>query len=180
MPVRGRRGRTGGVTERKPAGMSWETWIDRQITTAQERGAFENLPGTGRPLPRRDRPQSSYEWALEWAARENGGVTGMLPPGLALRKEREELPARATKAPSEAAVRAMAEDFDDRVREFWRRPQDGPPVAVGLADAEALVEVWRRSRPPVPSPPEPAAAAPAPTRRRWWRRRQRRSSSRSA
>ena len=166
------------MTERKPAGMSWETWIDRQITSAEERGAFADLPGAGRPLPRRDRPQSSYEWALEWASRENGGLTGMLPPGLALRKEREELPARAAAAPSEAAVRAMAEDFDARVAEFWRRPQDGPPVAVGMADVEALVEIWRTSRPVAPPPPAPA---PPQARRRWWRRRgQDRSSSSSA
>ncbi len=164
------------MTERKPAGMSWETWIDRQITTAQERGAFDDLPGAGRPLPRRDRPQSSYEWALEWASRENGGAAGLLPPGLALRKEREELAARAAAAPSEAAVRAMAEDFDDRVRQFWRRPQDGPPVAVGLADVDSLVEIWRTSHPA----PAPESAPPAPRRRWWRRRRQARSRSSSA
>jgi hypothetical protein len=149
------------MTERKPPGMSFETWIDRQITTAEERGAFADLPGAGRPLPRRDRPESSYEWALRWASRENGGLAGMLPPGLALRKEREELPARVVAAPSETAARALVEDFNDRVQAFWRRPQEGPPVAVGQADAEQLVALWRDSRPVAPPP-----APPAPVRRR--------------
>ena len=135
------------MTERKPPGMSFETWIDRQIARAEESGAFTGLPGAGRPLPRRDRPESSYEWALRWASRENGGLAGMLPPGLALRKEKEELPARVIAAPSETVVRALVEDFTDRVLEFWRRPQDGPPVPVerlwqAIAPFPTRSEVW--------------------------------------
>ena len=39
------------MTERKPPGTSWETWIDAQIRVAMEQGAFDNLPGAGKPLP---------------------------------------------------------------------------------------------------------------------------------
>jgi DnaJ family protein C protein 28 len=28
----------------------WESWIDQQIREAQERGAFDNLPGKGKPI----------------------------------------------------------------------------------------------------------------------------------
>jgi DnaJ family protein C protein 28 len=28
----------------------WEKWVDQQIREAQERGEFDNLPGTGKPL----------------------------------------------------------------------------------------------------------------------------------
>lgn len=28
----------------------WESWVDQQIREAQERGAFDHLPGKGRPL----------------------------------------------------------------------------------------------------------------------------------
>jgi hypothetical protein len=100
----------------------------------------------------------------------------MLPPGLALRRERDDLPARVAALPSEDAVRAVAEDYNARVEAFWRRPQESrwSPVP-GLADVEALVEGWRRGRPPpVPAPPAaapPAAPVPVPARRRWWRRR---------
>ena len=156
------------MTERKPPGISFETWVDRQIARAEERGAFADLPGAGRPLPLRDRPESSYEWALRWAARENGGVAGMLPPGLALRKEREELPDRVAVAPSEAAVRELVEDFNARVAAFWRRPQEGPPVSVGLADVDALVAHWRASRPRVvPATEREPVPEPEPRRRRW-------------
>ncbi len=155
------------MTERKPPGMSFETWVDAQIARGQERGDFANLPGAGKPLPRRDREQTSYDWALDWARRENADVTGMLPPGLALRKEREDLPARAAQRPSEVAVRALVEDFNDRVRLFWRRPQEGPPVAVGLADVDEVLAEWRRTRPE--APPAPRAEPSPPPRRRFFR-----------
>jgi hypothetical protein len=38
------------MTEREPPGTSWETWIEAQIHVAIERGAFDNLPGAGKPL----------------------------------------------------------------------------------------------------------------------------------
>jgi hypothetical protein len=161
------------MTERKPPGMSFETWVDRQIAAAQERGAFAELAGAGKPLTGLDREQSSYDWALQWARREEGDVTGMLPPALALRRERDRMPDVVPSLPSEAAVRALAEDYNDRVRAFWRRPQEGPPVVPGLADAEALVRLWRATRPLAP-PPAPITTPQPPRRRfRWFRRRER-------
>jgi len=38
------------MTEQKPPGMSWESWIDQQIREAREAGLFDNLPGAGKPL----------------------------------------------------------------------------------------------------------------------------------
>jgi hypothetical protein len=158
------------MTERKPAGMSFETWIDRQIRAAEERGDFADLPGAGKPLPRGDTDESSYDWALKWARRENGDVGGMLPPGLALRRERDRMLDVVPGLPSEAAVRELAEDYNDRVRAFWRRPQEGPPEVPGLADADALVRLWHATRPPA-SPPAPIMAPePRRRRRRWFRR----------
>ena len=34
--------------QRRPG--DWEKWVDQQIREAQERGDFDNLPGTGKPL----------------------------------------------------------------------------------------------------------------------------------
>jgi hypothetical protein len=156
------------MTERKPAGMSFETWVDQQITQAQQKGAFEGL--AGRPLPRREREQSSYEWALEWARRENGGTDGMLPPGLALRKERDGLPEVVAALPSEAAVRALVENYNARVAAHWRRPADRADVVPGMADLDALLAHWRATRPPEPPAVAPVPEPPARRRRWWWRR----------
>jgi hypothetical protein len=37
------------MEERRKA-KDWESWIDEQIRLAQERGEFDNLPGTGKPV----------------------------------------------------------------------------------------------------------------------------------
>jgi hypothetical protein len=158
------------MTDRKPPGMSFETWVDSQIARARDEGAFDDLDGAGKPLPRRTREQTSYDWALEWAKRENADVAGMLPSGLALRKEREELPGLVARQPSEALARAVAEAHNARVDQYYRRPVEGPWVPVGMADVEELVGEWRRTRPVVAAEP-PADASRADRRRGWWRRR---------
>jgi hypothetical protein len=149
--------------------MSFETWVDRQIAQAQERGDFARLPGG--PLKDLDREQTAYDWALAKARREGVDTGAMLPAGLRLRRERDDLPERAARLTSEAEVRALAEDYNARVEAFWRLPAESRWAAVpGLADVEALVEVWERDRPaPQPAPEEPPA--PPPARRRWFRRR---------
>ncbi len=159
------------MTERKPPGMSFETWVESQISQSMARGDFDNLPGAGRPLRLRTGDDSMVEWVVAKARQENIDLFGMLPPGLALRKERDDLPRRAAELPSVGAVRALAEDYNARVQAFWRRPQESrwSPLP-GLADVEALVDDWRRARPPEPEP-EPAPRA-VPPRRRWldrWR-----------
>jgi hypothetical protein len=162
----------GAMTERKPPGVSFETWVEQQIAQGIRRGDFDDLPGAGKPLPSTSDSDSMYGWVIAKARKENLDVFGMLPPGLALRKEREDLPRRAAELPSEAAVRALADDYNERVQAFWRRPQESrfSPVP-GLADVEAIVTHWRENRPP-PEPP-PALPVEEPRRRlsRWWRRR---------
>ena len=154
------------MTERKPVGMSFETWVDSQITRSIERGDFDSLSGTGKPLRGLDRDQTAYDWALAKARAEGVDTAAMLPPGLALRRERDGLPDRAQQLPSEADVRALAEDYNARVEAFWRQPQQSrwSPLP-GLADVDSLVAWWRENRPPPPSPP---VRRPAPARR-WFR-----------
>jgi hypothetical protein len=163
------------MTERKPPGMPFETWVDHQISQGMARGDFTALQGTGKPLPRRSAADDAYEWVVEKARREGINTADMLPPGLALRRERDELPARVVNLPSAEAVRALAEDYNARVEAFWRRPQESrwSPVP-GLADVEALVAGWRESRPPEP-PPSSEPAPPAAARRSWFRARGRRT-----
>jgi hypothetical protein len=158
------------MTERKPPGMSFETWVDSQISRSIARGDFQHLAGAGKPIRGLQREETAYDWAVAKARREGVDTAAMLPPGLALRRERDDMPDRAARLTSEAEVRALAEDYNARVEAFWRRPQESrwSPVP-GLADVEALVAGWLLTRPaPEPEPPTPQA----PPRRRfpWWRR----------
>ena len=47
------------MTERKPPEITFASWIDQQINEAAERGAFDNLPGAGKPLPVGEKPPTA-------------------------------------------------------------------------------------------------------------------------
>jgi hypothetical protein len=155
------------MAERKPPGMSFETWVDRQIREAEERGAFDNLPGAGKPLP--NKPFSMDQWGADWARREGLETEPMLPEPLRLRKEIDRLPAKVAELQSEEAVREVVEDLNLRIKDWIRYP-DGPPHVVVLpVDADAVVEEWRQagSKPAAVTARPPA---PPPRRAPWWRR----------
>ncbi len=154
------------TTERKPASVSFETWVERQVREARERGAFDDLPGAGRPLP-----PSAFDdlsWVREKVRREDLPVRSLLPPSLAVAKEAEELPARLARESSERRVRQLVEDLDARIDAVRRGPQTGPAVLTARLDVEAVVAAWRAQRPAPPAAPPPVEQ-PA-RRRRWWRR----------
>jgi hypothetical protein len=162
------------VTERKPPGVRHEDWIERQIREARERGAFDDLPGTGKPIPGLDRPFTAESWAVEWVRREGGDLGAMLTPLLALRRERAALLEEVVLQPTEAAVRDVVADFNHRLLDEYRRPTRGPFVPVGVLDADETVAVWRQARAGAPEPepaPEPAAEPPRRPRWRAWLRR---------
>ena len=127
------------MTERKPAGMPFENWIDKQIREAEERGAFKNLPGAGKPIPNLD--DDNMWWVKQLMRREN---LSYLPPTLALRKEAEDVLAAVPTAPSEAAVRAMIAKLNDKIRAAIRTPPAGPPLNLLPLDVDEAVESWRR------------------------------------
>jgi hypothetical protein len=158
------------VSGRKPPGTPFEDWVERQVREAQERGDFDHLPGAGAPLRGLDREFSAEQWAADKARREGYDVSAMLPPALALRREREVLLRDVGRLGREPVVREVVADFNDRVRELYRRPADGPLVVVALLDEEAVLEAWRAAR---PAPVVPAAVEPPARRRRWFRRRAR-------
>ena len=164
------------MTTRKPPHLSFPDWVDHQIRAAEAEGAFENLPGAGKPIPDIDRPQDDLAWVAKYLRRENNGnVTEVLPPALALAKEVELLPQTLAKEGSEARVRGLVDDLNERISRAHAQPQVGPPFRVKLVKVEVAVQQWREARaaaraiaaasaalPPVVAPPAP--------RRRWFRR----------
>jgi hypothetical protein len=153
------------MTERKPEGVTFESWVERQIRQARERGAFEGLPGAGAPLPKT--ADDELAWVREKVKARGPAGTALLPPSLAVAKEVEDLPELLSRQRSERRVRELVEDLNRRIDAARRGPQVGPPVRTALLDVEAVVQGWRASLPPPPAPaPEPAR----PARRRRWRR----------
>src|SRR5436190_23946076 len=51
-----------GMTEKKPPKVSWESWIERKIRESMEAGEFDNLPGSGEPIPDLARPYDELWW----------------------------------------------------------------------------------------------------------------------
>ncbi|WP_180357572.1 DUF1992 domain-containing protein [Streptomyces sp. NP160] len=159
------------MSQRKPPGVSRETWVDRQVREAVERGAFDGLEASGKPLDDAVLGQSAGEWAVEWARREGADMTAALPPALALRREREELVEAVPGKPTEESVRAAGDLFNERLDAAYRRPQEVPPVALPFVDLERQLARWREAHPLGPAEPE----APLPGRvpaasRPWWAR----------
>jgi DnaJ homologue, subfamily C, member 28, conserved domain len=158
------------MTERKPSEISFASWIDQKINEAAERGAFDDLPGAGKPLPRTGGAGDGQAWLRDYLRRE--GVSGeeLLPLPLRLRKETERLTAEVQDLSSEREVREVVGELNRRIRQ-WRLIPVGPPVYLRLLDEEALVTRWREAHPRPAAParadhPEPPASRP-----RWWRRR---------
>jgi hypothetical protein len=84
------------MTQRKPAGLGWESWIDRQIREATERGEFDGLPGAGEPIPDLDKPFDELWWVKRKLHSE--GLTYQ-PPSVALARTRT-TPSKLPHAPA--------------------------------------------------------------------------------
>jgi hypothetical protein len=130
------------MTQRKRPGVRFESWIDRQVRSAHERGEFDALPGSGRPLPDLDRPHDEMWWVKRKLRREE---LSYLPPSLALRKEAHDAVAGVNRARTEAEVRERIEAINDKIREAIRRGIRGPELNLVPFDVERIVREWRRS-----------------------------------
>jgi Domain of unknown function (DUF1992) len=157
------------MTERKPSEITFASWVDQQINEAAERGAFDNLPGAGKPLPRWGGSDDGQAWLRDYLRREGVSAEALLPAPLRLRKEIERLTGSVQDLRSEREVREIVRELNRRILE-WRRIPTGPPVYLRLVNEEAMVARWReaRARPTAPiGGDHPGQAAP---RTRWWRR----------
>lgn len=128
------------MTDRKPAGIAWESWIDRQVRQARERGAFDELPGTGRPIPDLDKPFDQQWWVKDKLRRE--GLSYM-SPSVALRKEAHDALEATREAGSEAEVRKIVADINEKIREANRKGIRGPALMLVPFDVEQVVRAWK-------------------------------------
>ena len=123
--------------------MPYESWIDRQIREAIERGEFDNLPGQGKPIKGLGRDDENW-WVKAYLEREQLPLP--LPTALALRKEIMTLQETLGDVPDEESVRQIVSDLNHRIAESHRIRADGPPIVIGLVNVEDAVAEWRRRR----------------------------------
>jgi Domain of unknown function (DUF1992) len=131
------------MTERKPAGTSWETWIDAQIRVATERGAFDNLPGAGKPILNLDQAYDPLWWVKQLVQREQ---ISMLPPSLELLRKVEKELATIEKLSDETTVRGRIAALNVEIAKVNATVVEGPPTRLGTLDVDQVVARWRRTR----------------------------------
>jgi hypothetical protein len=131
------------MTERKPPGIGFGTWVERQIREATERGEFDNLPGAGKPIADLDKPHDELWWVKQKLRREH---LSWLPPTIALRKEAEEALLAASRAGSEDQVRRIVAVINRKILEGNRKAASGPPLDLMPFDVERVVRTWRERR----------------------------------
>jgi hypothetical protein len=131
------------MTERKPPGTSTESWIEAQIRVALEKGAFDNLPGAGKPLPNLDQEYDPLWWVKQLVQREQ---LSMLPPSLELLRKVEKELATFETLHDEATVRRRVAALNVEIAKVNRTAVEGPPTRLGTLDVDQIVARWRRTR----------------------------------
>ena len=131
------------MTERKPPGTSWETWIEAQIRVAREQGAFDDLPGAGKPLPNLGHAYDPDWWVKQLVQREQISI---LPPSLELLRKVEKELAAIEKLDDEATVRRRVATLNVEIAKVNATVMEGPPTRLGTLDVDKIVARWRRTR----------------------------------
>ena len=131
------------MTERKPPGTSWETWIDAQIRVAREQGAFDNLPGAGKPLPNLGQEHDPDWWVKQLVQREQISI---LPPSLELLRKVETELAAIEKVHDEATVRGRVAALNAEIAKVNATVLEGPPTRLSTLEVDKVVAKWRRMR----------------------------------
>jgi hypothetical protein len=122
---------------RRPPQIRFESWVDPQIREAQEQGAFDNLPGAGKPLPGLDEPYDPLWWVKQKIRDEK---LSLLPDALEIRLQLD----RALESRTEADLREALTALNARIAHLNARVVEGPPTTLAPVDIEAAVQRWRR------------------------------------
>ena len=128
------------MTERKPAGKSWQSWIEELIHHAREAGEFDELEGAGKPIPGITDPYDPDWWVKRLLQRERLTV---LPPALELLRKVESGLAALWSVRSEAEVRSRVSALNVEITKVNSRVVEGPPTRLASLDVDEIVGEWR-------------------------------------
>ena len=128
------------MTPRKPVGLTWEGFLDRQVREAEEAGAFQNLPGAGKPIPGVEAPHDELWWVKGFLKREG---LNLLPGALELKLEVERKLEQIQGLFMEVEVLREVEVLNERIRTWNSRATEGS--GVGEIDLERVLARWRAS-----------------------------------
>jgi len=131
------------MSERKPPGKRWETWVEEKIRESQVEGGFERLEGQGKPIPGLDAPYDPLWWVKKLLEREKLSV---LPLALEVRASVDRAMAAMWSLPSEVHVRTRVTAINAEIGRANRSTAEGPPTTLAPLDVEDVLAEWRRRR----------------------------------
>jgi len=108
-----------------------------------EEGAFDNLPGTGKPLPSFGQEYDPLWWQKKLVKREQVSI---LPPSLELLRKVEAQLAAIGILDDEAAVRHQVATLNVEITKVNATAVDGPPTRLSPLNVDQVVAQWRRKR----------------------------------
>jgi len=126
--------------ERKPPGVSWESWTEHLVRRGLEEGELDAPSLHGKPIPSIDQPRDENWWLRRKLRQEN---VQFEVPQLAIRDERARVLAAIEALDDEGEVRAELEALNERIRHVNRTVVSGPPTTVTVLDVDALLTDWR-------------------------------------
>jgi hypothetical protein len=101
----------------------WDELINNRIEEAMKAGAFDNLPGKGKPLRLNENPNEPSDMQMAHKILKNNDLT---PPWIADRK----------------AILAEIETIRGEMRRQWDRVQSGADGADGAAEWQRVIPLW--------------------------------------
>jgi hypothetical protein len=108
------------------------SWREAQIRVTMQNGAFDNLPGAGKPLPNLGEEYDPLWWVKQLAQREQ---ISMLPPSLELLRKAETELATIEKLHHEATVRRRVAALNVEIAKV-NATVVGPPTRLGTLDVD--------------------------------------------
>jgi hypothetical protein len=129
--------------QRKPPGLDWETWIDRLIRQAQERGEFDQNSLHGKPIPSLGQRRPDDWFAQQLMARE---AVDQLPKTIRVRKNLDLALEAIAAADTEDEVRRIVSEINEQILEVNRKAASGPPSNMMPLDLDRVLATWSAGR----------------------------------
>ncbi len=129
--------------QRKPPGLDWETWIDRLIRQAQERGEFADNSLHGKPIPSLGQRRPDDWFAQGLMAREG---LDQLPKTIRVRKNLDRALEDIAAATNEDEVRRIVADINEQILDVNRKAASGPPSNMMPLNLERVLATWLAGR----------------------------------
>lgn len=131
--------------QRKPPGLDWETWIDRLIRQAQERGEFADNSLHGKPIPSLGKRRPDDWFAQSLMAREG---LEQLPKTIRVRKNLDRALEAIAAADDEDEVRRIVADINEQILDVNRKAASGPPSNMMPLNLDRVLATWLAGRAP--------------------------------